>query len=160
MNSEVLEGHLQHHWTGATGGVAFFDRVARTLPDREAAAQVRDIAREVNDDRESLRRIMVSLGFPPSRTGALVARAGEWVGRFKPNGRVISRSPLTDVLELEALRDAVSAKRIGWQLLRELAEHDGRIDPRHVQGLLDRADSQLDRLQQLHLQVAMDRILE
>ncbi|KRF11382.1 hypothetical protein ASG90_16640 [Nocardioides sp. Soil797] len=159
MNSEVLEGHLQHHWAGATAGVALFERVARTHPDQEAARQVREIAAEVNDDRESLRRIMASLGFTPARLGALVARAGEWVGRFKPNGRVIRRSPLSDVLELEALRDAVSAKRAGWQVLFTLAEHDGRIDPRHVEGLLERAESQLERLSDLHLRIANDRIL-
>ncbi len=121
------------------------------------AAEVRKLAAEVNDDRESLRQIMVSMGFSPSRVGAVSARAGEWLGRFKPNGRVVSRSPLTDVLELEALRIAVSGKRIGWQVLRQLAEHDGRIDPRRVEILLERAESQLGRLHDLHLRVALDR---
>lgn len=159
MNDEVLEAHLQHHWVGATAGVSLFDRVANTHPDQEAAREVRTMAQEVEEDRESLHRLMSSLGFAPSRTGAMIARAGEWVGRFKPNGRVFSRAPFTDVFELEALRDAVSSKRAGWQLLHELGEHDGRIDPRHMKTLLERADSQLERLHDLHLRVALDRIL-
>ncbi|WP_235735501.1 hypothetical protein [Nocardioides alcanivorans] len=160
MNDEVLEGQLQHHWAGATAGVAFFDRVGRGFPDPEVAAEVRRLAAEVNDDRESLRQLMRSLGFEPSRLGAATARAGEWLGRFKPNGRVIRRSPLTDVLELEMLRNALSGKRIGWQVVLEISEHDDRIDSGSIRTLLDRADSHLDRLGELHLRVVLDRVVD
>ena len=160
MNEELLHAQLQHHWSGATGGVAFFDRVARTHADPDAAAKLRLMAEENDEDRETLREIMLSVGVKPSRLGAATARAGEWLARFKPNGRVVRRSPLTDVLELEALRLAISGKRVGWQFLTALAEHDRRLDRTHLDGLVKRADAQLNQLHDIHLRVALARVLE
>ena len=128
-------------------------------PDREVASAIRQMSTEIHEERETLRRLMLSLGFSPSQVGATVARVGEWFGRFKPNGHVLRRSPLTDMIELEALRDAVSGKRVGWQVLREVAEVDPRIDLGEVDRLLAQAESQLERLQDLHLRVVRERLL-
>lgn len=160
MNQELLHAQLQHHWAGANGGVAFFDRVGRTHGDPAAAAEIRLMADVNREDRETLRRIMLSLGAKPSRLAATTARTGEWLARFKPNGRVVRRSPLTDVLEVEALRLAVSGKRIGWQFLTALAEHDSRLDRTHLDALVSRADEQLKQLHDIHLRVALERVLE
>jgi len=160
MNREVINGQLQHHWAGATGGVALFERVGRTHGDEAAAATVSRLAVEIGEDREALRAIMHAVGVEPSTLGAMTARAGEWVGRFKPNGRIVSRSPLSDVLELEALRIAVSGKRSGWQVLRELADREPRIDAGEMDRLLERADAQLETLRETHLRVALERVLE
>lgn len=158
MNHEVLEGQLQHHWAGAAAGTSLFKRVGRTHGVPDAAAEIADLAGEISEDRESLRRIMVAVGVTPSQVGATIGRLGQELGRLKPNGRVFSRSPLTDVLELEALCTAVAGKRYGWRVLRALADHDERLDPDQLDHLTARADKQLSRLEDLHQRVAVIRV--
>lgn len=50
----------------------------------------------------------------------------------------------------------LSGKRIGWQFLAALAEHDRT----HIDELVRRADAQLERVHDIHLRVALERGLE
>lgn len=157
MDHDLLVAHMQHHWTAATGGLAFFRRVAGS-PIPEAEGVIDRLAEEVAEDRESLRSLIEALGAAPTRLGALMGRGGELVGRLKPNGHVVRRSPLTDVIEVEALRTAVSGKRAGWDVLLDAAQDEARLDADLVRRLIDRADSQLERLAALHATVAHNRL--
>ncbi|GAB3309789.1 hypothetical protein EK0264_08980 [Epidermidibacterium keratini] len=159
MNKKVLGGYLQHHWTGAAAGTAMFRRVARTHPDRESAQVLSGMSQEIAQDRRSLQQIMKSVGVKPSRLGSLTGQIAERLGRLKPNGSLLRRSPLTDVIELEALRAAVAAKLSGWQVLRALADHDKRLDAGQLDELQNRALDQQERLAALHRRVATERAL-
>lgn len=159
MDDDVLHGYLQHHWVGSNAGVALFHRVARTHPDPDVAATVGEIAREVEAERETLRGLMVELGAKPSQVGAVGARMGEILGRLKPNGHLLRRTPLTDVIEVEALRIAVFGKRAGWQLLGSVADLDPRLDAGLLDELNRRSEDQLDRLERIHLGIARRRLL-
>lgn len=159
MDDDVLHGYLQHHWVGSTAGVELFHRVARTHPDPDVAATVGEIAHEVAAERENLRGLMLVVGATPSRLGALSARAGELLGRLKPNGHLFTRAPLTDVVEVETLRIAVSGKHAGWQLLRSVADADPRLDAVLLDDLVRLAESQLERLEEIHLGIARKRLL-
>ena len=64
------------------------------------------------------------------------------------------RSPLSDVLELEALLSAVRGKRAGWEGMRVLATNDARIDVAELDDLIVRADSQIERLVAAHAEAA------
>ncbi|OIJ26389.1 hypothetical protein [Nocardioides luteus] len=154
MNDDLLHAYLQHHWAGSSAGAAMFARVGRSHSDPDVAARVRRLSKEINEDRESLRQIILATGATPSLIATATGRALEFAGRFKPNGRVVRRSPLSDLLEVEALRDAVFGKRGGWQLLREVCGDDVRLDRQQLDELIRRADDQLARLEDLHLRVA------
>jgi len=158
MDDELLHGYLQNHWAGATAGVSLFERVARTHPDPPTAAAVAAIGREVAEDRETLRRMMEAVGTRPSTLGTATAKVGAELGRLKPNGRIVTRSPLTDVVEVEGLRDAVYAKRGGWEALRAVADDEPRLDVTVLDDLLERADRQLERLRELHTDIARKRL--
>ena len=80
--------------------------------------------------------------------GWLVERAG----RLKLNTRVFSRSPLSSVLELEALMAGVDAKRSMWQALRlstQLSADKGSAAS-CFGALVERAEGQHRRLEALH----------
>lgn len=156
---DVLEGYLQNHWTAASAGVSLFQRVARTHGDPATAVAVGEVAQEVEADRDTLRGVMRDVGVRPSVLGATAGRLGAELGRLKPNGRVLHRSPLTDVVEVEALRDAVWGKRCGWEALRTLAEDEPRLDADLLEELIGRADRQLERLRRLHLAVTRERAI-
>ncbi len=159
MNDEVLKGYLQHHWASSTAGAAAFRRVGRNHRDPAAAAEIRQLASEVSSDREALRRIMLSVGVRPSVVGTSMARLTELAGRLKPNGRLLTRPPLTDVVELESLRLAVSGKRAGFDVLRAAADDDPRLDAHELDRLLDRAEEHQRTLERLHVQVSRERLV-
>src|SRR6476646_9661868 len=99
----VLDVYLNDHLAGASGGADLFRRVARTHADPDVRAAVGRRAEEVAEDRLALLDIMRRLGVEPSRSKVLMGRTAERLGRLKPNGSLVRRSNLTDLIELEAL---------------------------------------------------------
>ncbi len=158
MDDEVLHGYLQHHWTGSTAGVSLFRRVAGTHGIAEVAAAVGELAGEVAEEREILQRVMRDVGARPSTLGAVAGRVGAELGRLKPNGRILTRAPLTDLVEIEALRIAVFGKRSGWEVLRSVADDDPRLDAALLDDLIARSDRQIETLTRLHLTTARRRV--
>ena len=152
-DTDLLGIYLNDHLAGATVGT---DR-SRSLAEAEAerdpalADAVGPFSDESAEDRAELLRIMRSLDVPVRRYKIVAGRLAERAGRLKGNGRIVRRSPLTPMVELEMLRLGVEGKAAVWRTLRRLADTDDRLDPMHLDGLLGRADRQLDTLEQLRL---------
>lgn len=142
--------YLNDHLAGATGGVELVHRVAREHDNERLA----ELARDIEQDRESLLRIMGALGVEQDHIKVAGGWLGEKVSRLKLNGHLFSRSPLSYVLELEALRLAVDGKCAGWQTLRSLADHHDGLDRAHLDELLTRAETQKQTLEELRRQAA------
>ncbi|CAM5611212.1 MULTISPECIES: hypothetical protein [Streptomyces] len=68
---------------------------------------------------------------------------------MKGNGRIVRRSPLSSLVELEALRLEAEGRAALWQTLRDLADRDERIDPDHLDRLLERTRRQQAVLKEL-----------
>ena len=65
---------------------------------------------------------MRRLGVEPDRAKDTLSRIAERVGRLKLNGRLLRRSPLSDLLELETLVVGITAKQALWASLREVPD--------------------------------------
>ncbi|CAM5612260.1 hypothetical protein SDIAM26S_01664 [Streptomyces diastaticus subsp. diastaticus] len=154
LSASPLAIYLNDHLAGAAGGVELLRRAARAGRDESAARQLRRLADEVAEDRASLMRVMRDLGVAPSRSRLLLGRLGEKAGRLKTNGHLLSRSPLSNVLELEAMRLGVEGKACCWRTLRILACTDRRLDPEALDRLLRRAEEQTARLEELREEAA------
>ncbi|MFI5685268.1 hypothetical protein [Streptomyces sp. NPDC051636] len=152
----LLGIYLNDHLAGATVGTRRAGYVARAHRGTPLGEVLEPLAREIAEDRRSLLGVMHRLGVPARRYKVGAAVAAEWAGRFKPNGRVVNRSPLSTVLELEFLRLGVEGKAAGWRTLRPLADADGRLDPRRIDELLERAERQLRTLEDLRLRKAQE----
>ncbi|MFN2479765.1 MAG: hypothetical protein ABR615_11445 [Pseudonocardiaceae bacterium] len=146
---DLLGIYLNDHLAGLTVEVELARRVLGTYRDSDIGAAIERLTAEIVGDRAALRDMMAALGVPVRRYKAYGAWVGEKVGRLKPNGYVRGRSPLSIVVELEGLRLAVEHKALGWRTLRELAQHDGRLDLERLDGLLDRGRRQVDILEEL-----------
>jgi hypothetical protein len=72
---------------------------------------------------------------------------GEKLGALKPNGRAAARSPLSAVVEIEAMQMAVRGKRSLWESLSSAMPVATAIT---IDGLIGRADDQLALLSELH----------
>jgi hypothetical protein len=97
---------------------------------------------------------MAALDVPVRGYKVWAAWAGEKAGRLKPNGHLMSRSPLSSLEELEMLRLGVEGKAAGWRTLRVLAERDSRLDPARLDDLISRARRQADQLEDLRVNAA------
>lgn len=149
-NEDVLHGHMRTHLMGASGGTAAFERVAHTHGIPEVAEGLNAMAEEIKQEREWLREMMADVGIEPSVISKLASEGAEVVARFRPTLRLVGRSELMDVLQLEALYAAVVTKRNGWRYMRQAARAGANLDIAQLDELERWADSQLERLRDWH----------
>ena len=152
---DLLGIYLNDHLAGAIAGTGLARRMAVSAePGTERADVLSRLAGEITADRAALLRIMTALGIPVRGYKVFAAWAGERAGRLKLNGRLVTRSPLSDLEETEMLRLGVDGKAAGWRTLRALAERDGRLDAGRLDDLLGRADRQSRELESLRVSAA------
>lgn len=152
---ELLGVYLNDHLAGATAGMELARRMAASAePGSESATVLRKLAAEVAEDRSALLKFMAALGIPVRGYKVFAAWVGEKVARLKLNGRLLTRSPLSELEEAEILRLGVEGKATGWRTLRVLAERDSRLDAGRLEELLARADRQWDALETLRTSIA------
>ncbi|MGW1004332.1 hypothetical protein [Streptomyces sp. NPDC002520] len=159
IRTDLLGIYLNDHLAGATVGTGRSQFMARSHRDPPYAEPLQHLAGEIAEDRASLRHIMQSLDVPRRRYKVAASGAAERLGRLKSNGRLYKRSPLTLVIELEFLRLGVKGKELGWRTLRTLAEADGRLDEQDLDGLIARAERQMNTLEELRVRAVRDVLL-
>ncbi len=149
-----LAVYLNDHLAGATGGIDLFRWVAGEHHGTAYGEALARLADEVGEERQALLEIMTALDISVRH----YKMAGGWVAeklvRFTVHGGLKPRSPLSSVLELEALHLAVLGKRAAWRLLRMVAETDPRLDAARLDALAARADQQSVELEQLRMAAA------
>ncbi|MFI7353978.1 hypothetical protein ACIBTP_08525 [Streptomyces avidinii] len=154
----LLAIYLNDHLAGASGGVSLIRRMARAHRGTPAGPPLAELAEQIAEDRESLREIMTALDVPAQWHRVVVGRLAEKAGRVKLGGHLVSRSPLSDVLELEAMRIGVEGKASLWQSLGILADTADHLDRNAVDRLLTRARHQAAVLDGLHADAARQSI--
>jgi hypothetical protein len=148
---QLLAIYLKDHLMGATAGVELFRRSAKAQSDPAHRAALSRLAAQVAEDRESLKALMTALGVTLDVPRVVLGWVGEKVGRFKPNGTLLRRSPLSDLLELETMRLGVEGKACLWKVLERLASSDERLSGFDFERLLARAEAQSAELEELRL---------
>jgi len=101
---DLLTVYLNDHFAGATAGLGLARRLVKAHSGLDSGAQLTAIANEIAQDRATLAEIMKRLDVPTKRHKVIGAWLGERASRLKLNGRVSSRSPLSTLVELEAMR--------------------------------------------------------
>ncbi|WP_078894607.1 hypothetical protein [Streptomyces sp. NRRL S-1022] len=145
---KLLGVYLNDHLAGATAGSRRVGHLARVSRGTALGRALDGVAAEIAEDRAALLKIMRDLDVPVRPCKVWAGWAAGKAGRLKGNGRLVRRSPLSTVLELEALRLAVAGKAAGWTTLRRLAPADERLDPVLLDTLLDRAEHQRDTVEE------------
>lgn len=148
--ASLLALYLRDHDGASAGGVRLVERCRHSNAGTSFAAPLADLAVEITQDQAQLRGIMHDLDITPSRVKRTAAWVAANLGELVPNGRLVAYSPLSRVLELEALSSAVMAKLRLWHALGELASRDGRLEQTALEGLHERGVAQMDTLAALH----------
>jgi hypothetical protein len=147
---ELLSVYLDDHVAAAAGVLALARRAIGAHRGTAAAPDLQKLVAHLAEDRRTLIAIMGRLDVSRTRYKEPLALAAERLGRLKPNGSLLHRSPLSSVVELEALALGVTANRAVWRTLRQLSTTRPRLDRDQLDGLIARADSDLAVLEGLH----------
>jgi len=157
-NTSLLGIYLNDHLAGATAGVSLIERTAQAQQGTSAGPSLAKLATEIAEDRESLLEIMSVLDVGIARYKLAGAWVAERAGRLKLNGRLLSRSPLSSLVEVEGMKLGVEGKAALWRSLRALAEDDSRLDISRLDALLARAKAQSRTLERLRVAAAAEAL--
>ena len=154
----LLAIYLNDHLGGATAGRELAGRAAHNNRASSYGSFLADLADQIDTDRRSLLEIMRVLNVRVDRIKILAGWGAEKVGRLKFNGRLRGYSPLSRIVELEALSLGVHGKLALWRTLRELDLAELRSGPVPLTDLIGRAEQQLAGLESHRLQAVAEAL--
>ncbi|MYX33417.1 MULTISPECIES: hypothetical protein [unclassified Streptomyces] len=146
MSHEALEIYMNDHLAGSTTGQLISRHLAEHHRSSPHAGELRRLADEIEEDRQSLLDLMAELDVPARRHKVYAGWLAEKARLLKLNGRVTRRSGLSTVIELEALRLGIEGKSLLWQSLLTLTPKM-ELDEDRLRALLDRAQEQIDTVE-------------
>jgi hypothetical protein len=152
--SDLLAIYCNDHLAASTGGIELVERMKRAHRSAPYARNLEQLLDELHEEKAALRSMMKRLDVPVRPHKQLAMWLGEKVSRLKLNGRLLSRSELSDLVEFEFLASAVRAKRSGFETLREVAEIDQRLDKHELDRLIEQANRQHEWLTKTRRDVA------
>jgi hypothetical protein len=154
-----LATYLNDHRAGASAGVELARRLCRNNQDNEYGPPLERIAREVEEDIESLEELMSRFDVEPDPVKRAAAWSFEKVGRLKLNGQILGHSPLSRLVELEGMMTGVSGKLAMWIVFNDLYATDSRLDGIDFAALIDRAREQRQTLESLRRRAAREALM-
>ncbi|MGY1732560.1 hypothetical protein ACI798_13660 [Geodermatophilus sp. SYSU D01045] len=153
-NAELLGVYVNDHLASATGGIELVGRMLGVHRGSRWEAPLTQLLGELREEKSSLLATARALGIPVRQYKQLGVWLAEKITRAKLNGRLLSRSPLSDLVEFEFLASGVRAKRSGFETLRIVAEADHRLDRAELDRLIDQAHRQYAWLTDARREVA------
>ena len=139
--------YLNDHLAAATMGRELARRTAGSNRSTSYGPELSALANEIDEDRRALLRVMGALSVPTDRLKVLAGWGAEKLGRLKLNGQLRGYSPLSRVVELEALALGVHGKLAMWRALDEIRPGTPALSDIDLQTLQNRAEDQLRRLE-------------
>ena len=158
LDRKLLGTYLNDHLAGSTVGVELAKRARGSNEGSEYGEALEKVAREIEEDRDTLKRLMDALEIKYDHPKMAAAWTGEKLGRLKPNGRLLSYSPLSRLIELEMLALGITGKLSLWEALTEVADQDSRIDLAQLKELSQRAERQRAEVWKLRQRAASEAL--
>jgi hypothetical protein len=156
VNRKLLGIYLNDHLAGSTAGAELARRAAGSNEGNDYGAFLAELAREIQEDRESLREIMRRLEYGEDIPKKVGAWTFEKIGRLKPNGQLRGYSPLSRLVELEGLALGITGKLALWKSLLEVADGEPRLKADELTRLRDRAERQQREVEGHRLRAAQE----
>jgi hypothetical protein len=155
-NHGLLGIYCNDHLAASTGGIELVSRMVGAHEGTRFEGPLRDLLDQLKDERSALVSMMAALDIPVRQYKQLATWVGEKLARLKLNGHLLSRSPMSSVIEFEFISTAVLGKRAGFETLRELADVDSRLDAAELDRLIRQADQQHEWLTEARREIAAE----
>jgi hypothetical protein len=143
---ELLDTYLNDHLAGAKAGVDLANEIAEDSGDTPLAAEMTNLATDIEADRQSLVEIMDALGIEKETVKQAIGWMAEKMSRLRLNRAAAGSEELSLLLSIEALSMGVEAKRSLWQCLAQVAPSVPGLSAVELSTLEHRAEDQIARL--------------
>jgi hypothetical protein len=157
---KLLSIYLNDHLAIATSGRELARRALGSNRRTEFEPFLERLADELEEDRDSLLDIMRRLDVGEDRIKQVLGWALEKAGRLKLNGMLTGYSPLSRVVELEALSIGVTGKLAGWRSLVQVAASEPRLAAIDLGRLIERGERQRAEFEQQRLRAVELALVE
>lgn len=151
MPYQGLETYLTDHLAGATAGVNLAEMAAQEHRSDEHGPFFGEIASEIKADYEQLERLVDELGTERSAMKTAAAEIGSKMMAPKFTG---GDDELNAFITLETLSLGVEGKLCMWKALKLIADSNATLQGFAIDELLERAQSQRDRIEAKRLEAA------
>jgi hypothetical protein len=151
MAYRALDVYLNDHLAGATAGVNLAQMAAEEHQQDEHGPFFAEIASEIKQDYGTLERLMEELGTDKSAGKTAVAEMGSkfMAPKFKGDD-----DALNAFITIETLSIGIEGKVCMWQALKRVEDAYPTLEKFGLDELLERAQSQRDRLEAQRLEIA------
>jgi hypothetical protein len=126
--SKLLGIYLNDHLAGVTAGRDLARRAKASNSGSQLGDALAELASALDRDRDALLEALDAVGVRADRPKQVAAQLAERVGRLKPNGRLRSYSPLSRLVELDAVALVLDASTAFWHSLERTAATDARLE--------------------------------
>jgi hypothetical protein len=150
----LLGVYCNDHLAASVGGIELVRRMLHEHRTTDYEQPLEQLLGELREEKSSLESMMRGIGLPIRQYKLAAVWLGEKAARLKLNGRLLTRSPLSDLVEFEFLASAVRAKRSGFETLRAVAEVEPRLSKGEIDRLIRQANRQFQWLTHIRREVA------
>lgn len=150
----LLAIYLNDHRAGAVAGLELAKRTLGNNRGTEYEAVLEQLVADIQEDQRRLEAIIERSEVPKSPVKPGLAWASEKVGRLKLNGALTGYSPLSRLIELEALRLGIQGKWCLWRSLAEARPAEAKVTEEELGELIERAEAQLEIVEEQRVKAA------
>jgi hypothetical protein len=141
-SDKYLGIYFNDHLGGSTAGLELARRIRGENEGTELGAFMGRLVEEIAEDRQTLLELMERVDADQDQIKVAAGWISEKLGRLKLNGHLIGYSPLSRLVELEALSLGIEGKRLMWIALLETQAE--RFGAERLRDLISRAERQRD----------------
>ena len=153
MMKDPLHIYLNDHLAGATAGVDLVTSAAERH-DGELGEFFQQLADEIRGDFNTLTSLIDQLNAHASGAKEALAKIGSEISEAKFSGESADDPAFGTFLTLETLSIGVEGKLCMWKALRCLEDDVRELATFDIDALIERAQSQRDRIEGKRLEVA------
>jgi hypothetical protein len=153
MADAPIHVYLNDHLAGATAGVDLVKQAAERH-DGELGEFFGELADEISGDYNTLASLIDQLGAEASGAKQVVAKVGSEISSTKFSGESVDDPEFGTFLTLETLSIGVEGKLCMWKALKVVEGEYPELGSTDIDTLIERAQSQRDRIEGKRLEVA------
>lgn len=154
MDDKALGMYLNDHLGGAMMGCELADQIASRTESSPSGDLFAKLVPEIEADRETLRDIMDRLDVSPNPGKQATAWLAEKASRMKFSGATSGEPDFGLYMAIETLTLGVAGKLALWTALKDVANNHPGLADVELDGLIERARAQHDKLESERLKTA------
>jgi hypothetical protein len=147
MADKALDVYLNDHLAGAIFGSDLARHLTSLTEGTALGEKMRDVAAQVEQDRETLSRLMDAVGTSKNPVKQATTWLAEKASRLKLSGASSGEDQLGIFLALETLSLGVGGKAALWRTLLDVQDRYPGLQTFELDALLGRAQRQLQLLE-------------